>query len=263
MAGPSLRFAEHEDVVFRKAPLETVLCQVRFPPILALLDEVGVAGLQEAVRAEYPDTSSDHQVEFNVGPVNAQVKRSAPIWRMRTDPDRWTVSAAVDFVALETTHYGDWDQFRQRLEFLLAAVDRTLAPGRTKRIGLRKVNLFTHPEAKDAQEWVGLLRPELIGIAGLETPGTVALSFSEVHYQDNAGGTLTARFGPDREASSKFRVDLDYWNEDRFAIMPSSSLVHVLAEYASSMTSFFHWIITPRLKEHLEPVPRSRAVEET
>lgn len=254
---PALRFCAHEDVVFSKAPLEVVLCQIRFPAILALLESAGVAGFQEAIRREYPEVSTDRQVEFRLDSQNAEVIQQAPVWHFRTEDSNWTVSLAVDFVALETPTYPDWREFRSRLEFVLAALDRTLSPSRAVRVGLRKVNLFSHQQVASPPDWAGLLRPELLGLAGADIPGKLKSGYSEFHLADNSKGTLTVRFGPDPGNIKGFRLDMDYWTEEFYRLVPNQPLVDKLEAYSHAMTSFFHWAMEPDLKAHLKPRARS------
>ena len=260
---PRLSFVDHDDVVFDDAPLELVLCQIRFSPILALLDQAGVAGLQEGLRREYPDFRADRDIEFNVQPGQAQVRQKAPVWRMTDSENRWTVSVAVDFVALQTPDYPDSHEFTQRLKFVLAAMERTLAPGRTTRVGLRKVNVFADSEVNRWDGWRGLIRPELLGMAAVgDLPGTLVRSYSETEIHDDSQGRLTIRYGPDPESpnTANFRLDMDYWTERAFKVSPDSSLLERVAEYSDSITSFFHWAISPELRQRLGP--RYRGDEE-
>lgn len=259
---PALRFVEHDDVVFGKAPLEAVLCQIRFPPIFALMDQAGVSGFQEALRRDYPETSAERQVEFSLAADNSEVRQKAPVWRLRDASGDWTVSVAVDFVALETPAYPEWSEFRARLEFILAAANRTLNPARASRVGLRKINLFSSPNVTSPNEWNGYLRPELLGLAGMDLPGNVKTAYSEVQIADASNGTLTARFGPDPQDSAKFRLDLDYWTERYYKLIPGSALVDRVEAYSHAITSFFHWSLEPSLYQELEPRPRVEGAAE-
>lgn len=260
MPKPTLIFVEdHDDVVFDKAPLELVLCQVRFSPVLALMDEAGVAGFQEAVRRHYPNFRGDREVEFSVNPGQASVRQKAPIWRMADEEQKWVVSVAVDFVALETPDYSDFREFRERLKFVLAAAERTIHPGRSSRVGLRKINVFSDPDVTAAPGWRGLLRPEILGLAGVEDlAGSLQRSYAEVELADDSHGKLTIRFGidPEDKSRSRFRLDLDYWTETGFKVSPESTLLERVEGYSDAITNFFHWAITSDLHTRLKPRPR-------
>lgn len=258
MTSPSLDFGAHDDVLFERAPLQTVLCQVKFPPIFALLDELGVAGLQEALRFDYPKTEFNRDVEIAVDAKQTQLRQKAPVWRMLTEDRVWTVSAAIDFVALETTSYPSFGEFSRRLDFLLAAVDRTLSPGRLTRLGIRKVNLLRREDVTSLSGWAEYLRPELMGLAIYkDLPGTIASSYSEWHLHDDAGGTLTIRAGMDPEEKHLFRLDFDYWTEaQHFEIEGGSELIELVTAYSKSITSCFHWALGSNIKRSFGPKPR-------
>lgn len=258
MPEPIMQFVAHEDVVFRKAPLESVLCQVRFSPIYALLDEAGFVGFQEALRHHYPRTTTDHEVELAVDAKQTNVHRRAPVWRMQDDEGLWTVSVAIDFVSLETRRYSDFREFRERFATILSAVDRTLSPSKSKRLGLRKVNLFEHPDVTQHAEWTQYLRSELMGlVTDVGLPGRLAGAYSEAHIGDGRNGTLVVRFGPDTKEPLKFRLDLDYATQQPFSVSPRSSLLDRVESYSHSMTSFFHWSLKPSLYDYLEPHSRT------
>lgn len=256
----ALRFPEHPDVVFRDAPLTEVLCQIRFSPILALLDKAGFAGFQEALRAEYPELESDIQAEIGVAGDAAEMKIRPRVWRMRSADERWRVSLGIDFVALESYSYSHIGDFLGRLDEVIGVLDLTVHPGRSKRIGFRKVNSITHPSVDGAGDWPGLLKPQLVGLAPLPPfAGFLRADYSELHLADEGGGVLSIRHGVDPESSRAYRLDLDYWTEKPHEIAPREKMRVLLREFSDSMTGFFHWCLEPEMYQHLRPFPRSEA----
>lgn len=255
----ALAFGDHPDVLFGKAPLELVLCQIRFSPILALLDPAGVAGFQAALRDAYPEADQEFDAAVSVSPQGAALQRSAPVWRFSSSDGSWRSAIGVDFVALETSDAGAYHfvEFKERLGAVLAAVDRTVHPGRSRRIGLRKVNVFQHPEVATVKQWRNLLRDELLGLAAAsEVPESLVTDYAEIHFADGDKGTLSVRHGVDPEDSARYRVDLDYWNERSYEVSPSSGITDVLDGYARSMTEFFHWCLKEPMYTFLEPRAR-------
>jgi uncharacterized protein (TIGR04255 family) len=258
----TLRFPEHEDVVFRKAPLTSVLCQIRFPPILALLDAAGVAGFQEALRHRYPELESEEQMTVALAPTSAELQRPAPIWKLRNPNEQWTVSLAVDFVALDTASYRHFGEFIDRLMEVVAALERTLNPLPSKRIGLRKVNSIGHSQVQAPADWKDLLRSELLGLVGVsELPGFVRSDYAQLHLDDGDNGSLLVRHGVDPDDQNKYRLDLDYWTERAMPIAPDDGLSSMLNSYSASITGFFHWCLTKRLFDALGPEPRSEVAQ--
>ena len=259
----ALSFPGRGEFVFRRAPLIGVLGQVRFPPIYALISESGVVGFQEALRLSYPLTGAEQGTGVAVLPQGLQIEQQAPVWRIRDESETWTVSIAVDFVALDTTRYSNFADFVDRFSQVLDAVDRTVHPGPSTRIGLRKVNDFEHPDVKEPQDWSGFLRPELLGLLTAKSvPTSVDFGLADFRYADEDGGTLAVRHGVLHERRDKYRLDLDYFSEPRHPVTKASPIIPLLHSYSDAITSFFTWVLTDALFDYLEPVPRSQDTAE-
>ncbi len=289
-----LDFGRHPDVIFKKAPLVVVLCQIKFEPIFSLLSEVGVAGFQEGIREKYPSARREEATQFHVSrqPSNSiGVRQSPPIWRLSDKQDdwQWRVSLAVDFIALEAPKYVDFGEFLSRMRFLLEVLDRTIHPGDATRIGLRKINQFEHPNVRGPKDWTKLLRPELISLAGCELPGELHLSMSEVRIKDgkrelairhgvppessmrpggqestdrtSSGGGPAEAGQLDGVASLSYVLDLDYSTFIPLTVRDDSAITGLLQEFSDSMTSFFHWSLGPEMHKWLEPIPRDEATK--
>ena len=254
-----LSFGEHPDVLFQKAPLESVLCQIRFSPVLALLDRTGVAGFQEALRSTYPEMDQDIQTTMAVTPQGSSLQAGVPNWRFSDSAGNWRTSIGVDFVALETSDAPGYrfEEFWNRLAKVLEALDRTVRVVSSRRVGLRKVNVLSHPAVASFKDWSGLLRGELLGLsAAPNMPNTLSSDYSEIHFPDESGGTLSIRHGVEPGDLTRYRLDLDYWTNRVIRLDRPERIEGLLDGYAKSMTSFFHWCLENRLFEFLEPRPR-------
>lgn len=234
----ALTFTEHEDVVFKRAPLVTVLCQIQFEPVLSLLGDVGVAGFQEGLRHLYPHFRAEQSAEIEVADQSVGFKQTAPVWRLLDDDERWRVSLAVNFVALETPRYRDFTEFLDRLFLVLDVLERTVHPGDATRIGLRKVNHLTHPDVKTPADWQSLLRPELLGLVGVELPADLAVSLSDVRLRDGVN-EFVVRHGVISDEPAKYLLDVDHSSPVPYEIGANDALREVLSEFSGGITSFF------------------------
>lgn len=254
----ALRFPDHDDVVFEGAPLTEVLCHIRFPPILALLQLPGVIGFQEALRREYPTFEGDQPVALSLTEETAEVRTHAPTWRMRDSGDTWQVSLGVEFVALETSAYTQFEEFSARLMEILVALERTLNPQHSTRVGIRKVNLLRHPQVSHPADWSGLVLDEQLGLLCHADLGNHApRGFSELHLDDSENGTLTVRCGIPPDEPSACALDLDYWTETRLPIVDNGEIESLVRNYSNAITGYFHWCLTDRMRDYLRPRPRS------
>ena len=274
----ALSFGKHPDVVFARAPLYSVLCQVRFEPILSLLSEVGIAGFAEGVRSRFPHYKAHFNTLIGVTP-NGQgqsLSQTPPVWKFYDSEDqwRWCASVGPDFVALQTSRYHDFEEFLQQFTFVLDIFDLTVHPNDAKRIGLRKINILGHPDVATPRDWKAHLRDELLSLVGIEMPGQVALSLSDIRLLDGVN-ELAIRHGvmPQRvlddimrsvdptdaripspemlpESAKKeeaddgrpllYMLDLDYSTPVPYSIRGDEALAELLTEFSDGITSFFH-----------------------
>ena len=253
-----LTFDSSSDVVLKRAPLEVVLCQVRFTPVLALLGDAGVAGFQEGIRRQYPVSGKASEAQVTLkSSGRIEASQQAPVWRFTDQDGKWTVSIAVNFVALEAPEYTHFDDFAERFDQVLDVLYRTVHPSDAIRVGLRKVNAIRHPDVSQPSDWTALLNPALLGV--LSVPGVgekVTTSWSEFHLRDDEDGTLAVRHGAVPNEPDVYRIDLDYSTERPSRIERGSDLSRLLKEYSLSTTEFFLWCLSPDLKQYLEPTPR-------
>ena len=188
------------EVPLPRAPLERVLAQARFPPILAIRDPDKVAVLQEALRETYPNLSQDqvHSIELSGG--ETPNIRQGLIWRLadrEKNPD-WRVSLGVDFVALETSSYDSRDDFLGRLRAVLSAVEQAFKPASATRLGLRYIDRLTDEAVDRVDE---LIRPAVLGIIRPSEDPESVLGDSVIHLMTEAqflvqdGARVQGRWG--------------------------------------------------------------------
>jgi uncharacterized protein (TIGR04255 family) len=253
----ALSFGAHDDVVFAKAPLISVLCQIRFSPVLSLMSAVGAAGFQEVLRHDYPNFDPQQTASFAVTPEGVGVQRQAPVWRLGDADGEWLVGLATDFVALETVAYSDFSEFQSRLTQVLDAVQRTVRPSSSARIGLRKVNWITDEEIQATVDWKDRVRPELLGLAANhELPAEIDFAFSDVRFKDDENW-LAIRYGLHPEKEKTFVLDMDYFTDRPYEVGVNPALTDLLRHYSDGMTSFFHWALLPGFLASLEPTSRN------
>lgn len=252
-----LEFGSHEDVVFDRAPLRTVLCQVMFSPILSLLTKAGAAGFQEALRGDYPIFEMERSLNLSVSDDSSTIREAASIWKLKNETGTWVVSLSANFVALETSAYLDIEDFITRLDRVLSVTARVLQPSSSSRIGLRKVNAFevkgTKIDAFDA-----VVTPELLGPLKLHgTDLKVSTFFSQIDYDDD-GAKMVVRhgLGAHNDDSIEFVLDLDYYTEIPREVNGGESMSGLIRHFSQGITSFFHASIKPEFKESLLPRPK-------
>jgi len=252
-----LQFGEHADVVFERAPLVVVLCQVKFSPVLSLMTAPGIAGFQTALRSDYPKFLEPQQnTSFALGPNSIGVKASAPLWRLADEDERWTVGLSADFVSLETPAYTQIDDFLSRMDRILTVLHRTVRTADATRVGLRKINKI-QIEGANTSEFVGVIRPELLGPLAVESfPAPISGESAHLQFQED-DNTLVVRTGLEfQDGVMGFVIDMDYFTERPLPVDGGEPLIGLLRHFSEGMTSFFHWAVEDEYKPNLGPTPR-------
>lgn len=255
----ALDFGEHADVVFDHAPLLSVLCQVKFSPVLSLLTQAGATGFQAGLRDNYPTfLPVERAANVVFGPEQVGVQTAPPVWRMTDDSGKWTVGLAVDFVSLETSAYTHVEDFLGRFSEILSVLRSTIRPSDSSRIGFRKVNGVDLPMPGRTESLVGVVRPEMLGPLGAdEFPVPIANFVSQLEFSEFEFNHLVVRYGLQTvESRQQYILDVDYFTERPYEIDAREEFLSLLRHFSEGITSFFHWAMDDDYKDSLGPRPR-------
>ena len=171
----------------------------------------------------------------------------------------WTVALTSEFLALTTSNYGNWDEFRGRLDEVFQALIAVYRPAVFTRIGLRYRNLIRRPDLElSAYDWKDLIEPHIAGplatdaISGREikeAKGVLVLNAG------NAGAAVTLRHGlvePDEpnQGELAYAIDSDFYTERR---TNADGILDFLDSANADAGRLFRWCITTELHEALRP----------
>ncbi len=244
------------EVPLPRAPLERVVCQVRFAsPLLAAEVGARVAPVQEELREDYPVLREE--VELPVGPAGAAAGSPRTIWRFQDAAGGWRFAVARGFVALETGSYGSRAEFAERLGRVLAVVERRLHPGPVARIGLRYIDRLQGEALGRIGEFI---RPELRGPLAATLAPRLRHGVAEAELDLDAGERLRARWGrlpagatvdaslvpPIDGPSWVLDIDVFRVNEQPFH---HDRLAEAMATLGEKAYRFFRWAVTDEFLE--------------
>ena len=240
-----LNFPPVSDVQYENAPLIAVVCQVRFPPILRIVDEAPSA-FQELIRNRFPQLQLEHGVVIRVPRLGSQAAPEAEpptkTYRFWTPDERMTVSLAVDFYALSTTNYKHWADFAAHLDLAHQAIQKVYAPTYATRVGLRYINRFTpaNTGCQMAAELFDFLRPELTAQSRSEAwTDPVEMRSRLLLTDNNAKFNLSTRYG--EEAGEPFLIlDFDYFEEGQLSL---EDVVERCTRYNNIIYRAFCWCV--------------------
>ena len=249
-----------EEVPLREAPLERVIAQVRFPPILAIRNPDKAAVMQEALRATYPHLNQDHVQGVEISGDQTPNVRQELIWRLadrETNPD-WRVSLGVNFIALETSAYDNRADFLDRLHSVVSTLEHAFSPASANRFGLRYIDRLTDEAFDHIHE---LIRPEVLGILCTSEDSRPSLRESVFHlltdaqFQAQNGAKIQGRWGKLPENATydpnalepvpgpSWVLDLDMFTTESRAFS-GEELVKTARDYAECLYGLFREMVT-------------------
>jgi len=261
-------------VIYQKNPLEVVICQLRFPPILRI-DADSPVGYQERVRQQYPllnerpavDLGLALPAELKLPPEVAKIlgaelgsalRGSNTVYDFASADEIWKITLSRDFLAVTTGHYEKWEDFRARLKFALQALLEEFAPAFFTRIGLRYRDVIKRSDLGLAgRAWVDLLQPHIA--AELSSPsvaGAVIRAVREVTINLERGlGQVRIRHGliQGRDpADAPYIIDADFFTDQR---TETGDALERLDYFNSQAGRLFRWCIRDLVHEAMGPRP--------
>ena len=140
-------FSQKDRCIYRHNPLAEVICQLRFPEILAIGAKPPV-DFQEAIRDKFPLYTQKQEagapkltgipgqfsLENRPATVNYQFAAAEGVWR---------VNLTSKFISLSCSRYTCWEDFARRLDKPLAAFIQIYKPAHFERVGLRHQNFIS------------------------------------------------------------------------------------------------------------------------
>jgi uncharacterized protein (TIGR04255 family) len=248
-------------VVYRRAPLVEVICQLRFPTLLSIESRPPV-DFQERIRSDFPlleKQVNQLPVELPAEAIKALFPQmQANIYRFLTEDRSTFVTLSAESLAFTTSRYARWERFRDQLGIPLRALVDIYKPNFFSRIGLRYQDAINRAQLGLADApWSSLLRSEVLG--------EMSIPAFEENVEDIANREIRARL-PDGSGSILLRhglakiqgqddnvymIDLDVFTQQRTEVADAQ---RALDHFNAIAGMAFRWCITDRLSEALGPV---------
>ena len=258
-------FSTEPRVTYRKNQLGEVICQLRFPEILAISAKPPV-DFQEAIRSEFPQYSSRMESgapKLTGVPGNLQLQNQpASINYQFVSADGvWRVNLTAKFVSLACSRYSSWEEFAAKLDKPLAAFIQVYRPAYFERIGLRYVNFISRRALQlentpfrelIAEKYLGVMADEQVLEANVGRSGVDAeLALRGGCRVKLHAGPGQVRRGGKSDGEVKFIFDQDLYMPGKVApnlSAPALQTLHALG------WSIFRDAITDDLHDAMEPI---------
>ncbi|HYN87627.1 MAG TPA: TIGR04255 family protein [Ardenticatenaceae bacterium] len=261
-------FPPSNRVRYEHNTLRQVICQIRFPAILRIESGLPI-GFQERIRQEYPIFQEKLEGQADLPPevvkllpqalAEAAFHRTRAAYEFLSADEVWTLTLTREFLALTTSEYRLWRNFREHFGGPLEALKEEYAPAFFTRIGLRYHNVIRRSELglEDAR-WSDLIQPALAG--PLADPN-VQDSINDIqqvviiNLSGNAGQVrIQHGVARDEDEEDCYVIDSDFFTNQRTGV---NHALEVLDEFNRRGARLFRWAVSPKLHEAMgaEPLP--------
>lgn len=258
-------FPESSRVIYKKNPLDRVICQLRFPPILRI-DTQTPADFQEAIRKDFPEFREKEEVALPQRPLKGiptdVFRQMAPTetknYEFASEDGAWTVNLTRTFLALTARKYESREEFKKHLQGPFEALMKTYEPTSFSRIGLRYVDIIRRSElGLEGVPWSELLKPHVLGILGSpndpvrENIGTFEAK-TELKLDDGSSVAriVTALVEWQENHEQCFMIDTDFYTTRKTAVADVQDRLDYFHVRGSRL---IQWVITERLHEAMKP----------
>lgn len=158
-------FSLEDRCIYQRSPLVEVICQLRFPTILAI-DSQAPYQFQEAIRSDYPQFAQRTE-NLPPKPVNGKLvpQGTQNNYQFVAQDNHWKVNLTKSFISLSTNRYTRWEDFAKRLDKILAAFIQQYNPAYFERVGLRFINSISRKTLDlEGESWRDLIQPGYLGL---------------------------------------------------------------------------------------------------
>lgn len=259
-------FPEAKRVIYKKNPLNRVICQLMFPPILKIDAEIP-SEFQDRIRDDFPNFAEKAGVEFEV-PQNVKGKIPPEVLRhfskffgnknytFSSEDAKWEVNLTRTFCAFTSKKYERWEEFKSKFMTPLTALIDVYKPSFFQRIGLRYIDVINRLELElNGIGWNELLQPYILGLLSSASVGERIQNFEnkyEINLADDVSKVrLLTKFvlAPNNNVKC-FMIDSDFSNSTRSDVDGALTKLDYFNKRASRL---IQWCITERLHQAMEP----------
>lgn len=249
---------------YRSHQLAEVICQFRYPEILAISANPPV-DFQEAIRADFPQYSKRLEApapKLAGTPGNLTVQKQENIVNHQfvSRDGKWRINLTGKFISLSCSDYPSWEEFAARLDKPLAAFIQIYKPAYFERVGLRYLNFISRAQlGLEGVPFRELMAPCYLGPLAEEDVQEAGVTKCSVDTEMalrggcrlklHAGPGMVKRNGQaDKEV--KFIFDQDLYMPGQLQLNMAVGALQTLHHQAGVI---FRGAITRRLHEAMEP----------
>ncbi len=258
-------FPESERVRYQNNPLNNVICQLRFPAILSIATQPP-AEFQQLIRSEFPyyeeNVEQEHSFEFSAteGVISDAhfSQRNNPNHAFESEDHSWRINLTSNFIAISTSAYTTWEEFRKRFELPLTSFINVYKPAPLIRMGVRYIDVIDREQLGLAgTNWAELIKPEMLGMLSSKTVPEHSIVNSaqqtEIRIDENLSMVVRAGLAPfEGSTRTVFLIDTDAYRIDQ-TVANAELIGSKLDDIHQAISNYFAWTISDKLAEAMLP----------
>lgn len=182
--------------VFSSTPLEYVVGEIKFPFAPQLGKDAAFEPLSASLHPFFPLLDrEDRSQGVTISPGGMKRIDAHVLWRFSNRKRTTSIAITPTSLAVETTHYEEYQQFRTSLSLGLQAVAALNAIMGIERVGLRYINELRIPrQVHSPADWRGYVNKELLS----------SLSVLDGFAPISLESAIRLTTGPQRELTMKY-----------------------------------------------------------
>ena len=257
-----MSFPDAKRVIYKNNPLDKVICQLRFPPILKIDTKVPDE-FQERIRDSFPEFSEKAEIKL---PIFKSAQNDTPAeitpmgnknYEFSSEDKVWTINLTRTFLALSTKKYERREDFRTHFKTPLQAFIEIYKPSVFSRVGLRYIDIIRRSDLNLTDiPWSELLKSRVLWLLGSSEVNRNIRSFQaqcEIELDDKTSiaRVITGLVDGQKPDEECFMIDTDFFTTNKTAISDVESKMDYFHIQGSRL---IQWLITERLHNAMEPV---------
>ena len=247
-------FPEVEKVTYKINSIESVTCQIHFPPIMKIENE-GAVSFQAATTKKYPKFSKSI-VSFSDEDYQTPACSENKKFMFCSEDEKWRIILTNDNLSISTDNYQGWEDLKDRLQIPVKALVDLYQLDRFNQVSLRSIYKFVPSRlGLKGAAWKSLVDPCLLGVLASESmveniENLENISFIQLTNRNTVLkiGTKIIRMTEGGELCLMLDEDLSE-AADRGLDKLEAALNHLNA----GSTRMFRWCIKDRLHKAMKP----------
>jgi len=260
-----MTFPKSPRVIYKKNPLIKVICQLRFPTILAI-NVKEPNEYQEAIRDCFPqyEVRVDKRHEFSFQKQEEDIiPQGVEAYTVKnheftSSNDKCRINLTSTFISLSTEQYTRWEDFIKEFERPLECLMEIYKPAYFTRTGLRYIDAFRRSNLNlEDSGWHELINSFALGFLSSDDISESNFTMNNLETEmalDDGKSNLKIRSNLSvvpNEAEIQYIIDSDFYSSERLNNL--SEVKNKVQYLHSNSTNFIRWVIKDKLHYAMEP----------